>query len=168
MSEENKEELETSQNQDLEKNQEEKIQEDEFQNNPPESSDELSDRERQFLARAKKAEAKLKEKKEAKPSKKTNTESSLSREEAILYAKGYTDDEVSLANKLSKLEDIGVLEAIEDSVFKTRHEDRLRKEQAEKAELGASKGSGHAKSDKPIGQMNKDEHKEFFNKVVNQ
>ena len=160
MSEEKNEDLETST--EIQENEEEASNEEETSS----ESEELSTREKQLLARAKKAEAKLKEANAKKPNK-SNTESSLTRQEAILYAKGYTDDEVELANKLSKLEDISVLEAIEDPVFKTKYEERIKKEKAEQASLGASTGPGHSKPDKPVKEMTKEEHMNFFNKVVN-
>lgn len=163
MSDENKEELETSQNQDLEENQEEETEEEESKEESSDGSDELSDRERQFLARAKKAESKLKK----QSSKKPKTESSLSREEGVIVAQGYNLKELNLANKIAKVDDISITEAIEDSVFKARHEERLNKEKADKSELGASKGSGRSKPEKPVKEMTKDEHKEYFNKMVN-
>jgi len=125
--------------------------------------EELTDREKQFLARAKKAEAKAKEAK-AKPIKKTNTESTLSRDEAILFAKGHTEEEVGLALKLAKLNEVSVSDAITDEIFIAKVNSRKKIEQEEKASLGASKGNSKVITEKPIGEMSKDEHMEFFNK----
>jgi hypothetical protein len=92
--------------------------------------------------------------------------SSLSREEAILFAKGYTEDEVDLANKLAKVNGIGVLEAIEDDYLKSKRALRLKKEKSEMASLPASNGTGKFKADKPVGEMTEEEHRAYFNKVM--
>lgn len=106
--------------------------------------------------------------KESQPLIKTNEtqSSSLSREEAILFAKGYTEEEVDLANKLAKVNGINVLAAVEDDYLKAKRNERLRKEKSEKASLPASSGVGRYKTDKPVGEMSVDEHREYFNKVM--
>lgn len=92
--------------------------------------------------------------------------SSLSREEAILFAKGYTEDEVDLANKLAKVNGVNILEAIEDDYLKAKRNERLRKEKSEKASLPASNSVGRVKAEKPIGEMTEEEHKAYFDKVM--
>lgn len=92
--------------------------------------------------------------------------SSLSREEAILFAKGYTEEEVDLANKLAKVNGTSILVAVEDNYLKSLRAERLRKERSEKAALPASNGAGKFKTTKPIGEMSEDEHREYFNKVM--
>jgi len=92
--------------------------------------------------------------------------STLTREEAILFAKGYTEEEVDLANRLAKVNGIGILEAIEDDYLKNKRDLRLKTEKSEKASLPASNGIGKIKADKPIGEMTPDEHKAYFDKVM--
>lgn len=90
----------------------------------------------------------------------------LSREEAILFAKGYTEEEVDLANKLAKVNGTSILVAVEDNYLKSLRAERLRKERSEKAALPASNGAGKFKTTKPIGEMTEEEHREYFNKVM--
>jgi len=92
--------------------------------------------------------------------------SSLTREEAILFAKGYTEEEVDLANKLAKVNGIGILEAVEDDYLKNKRALRLKNEMSNKASLPASNGVGKFKAEKPVGEMSKDEHKAYFDKVM--
>lgn len=125
----------------------------------------LKQQNKELYERAKKAEAIAKAKKEAINKPKEN-QSSLSREEAILYAKGYTDDEVSLANKISKLEGVSPLVAIEDDLFKAKVEARKKKEKSEQAALPASGGVGKYKTEKPVGEMTREEHEAYYKRVI--
>lgn len=128
----------------------------------------LEQKNKELYERAKKAEALAKEVKN-KPETLKNNEtqsSSLSREEAILFAKGYTEDEVDLANKLAKVNGVNILEAIEDDYLKAKRNERLRKEKSEKASLPASNSVGRVKAEKPIGEMTEEEHKAYFDKVM--
>lgn len=88
----------------------------------------------------------------------------LSREEAILYAKGFTDDEVELAIKLSKVNGVSILEAAEDDYLASKRNARIQKDRSEKASLGASTGS--FKTKKPIEEMSNEEHKDLFNQLA--
>lgn len=128
----------------------------------------LKQKNKELFERAKKAEALAKAKRDAelKSNKNNETQSGLSREEAILYAKNYTDEEVELAVKLSKLNGTNVLVAIEDEIFKAKVASRKKKENAEKASLPASSSIGKVKVQKPIGEMSEDEHKALFHKVM--
>jgi hypothetical protein len=128
----------------------------------------LEQKNKELYERAKKAEALAKEVKNKPETLKTNEtqSSSLSREEAILFAKGYTEDEVDLANKLAKVNGIGILEAIEDDYLKGKRALRLKKEKSEMASLPASNGIGKFKADKPVGEMTEDEHRAYFQKVM--
>ena len=128
----------------------------------------LQQKNKELYERAKKAEALAKEVKSKTIIKNNETQpSSLSREEAILFAKGYTEDEVELANKLAKVNGINVLAAVEDDYLKAKRNERLRKEKSEKASLPASNGVGRFKTDKSVGEMTEDEHRDYFNKVMN-
>lgn len=128
----------------------------------------LKQKNKELYERAKKAEALAKAKKDAElKSNKTNeTQSGLSREEAILYAKGYTDEEVELANKLAKVNDTTPLKAIEDEIFKAKVNVRLKKERSEKASLSPSAGAGRIQPDKPTTEMTPEEHKAYAMKLL--
>jgi len=108
-------------------------------------------------------------KKDTEPLKKSNeTQSGLSKDEIILYAKGHTEDEVELAKKLATINGVSPLKAIEDEIFKSKVSSRLKKEKSEQASLPASGYVGKVKSEKPVGKMTLDEHKEYFKKVMGQ
>lgn len=128
----------------------------------------LKQKNKELYERAKKAEALAKAKRDAElKSNKTNeTQSGLTREEAILYAKGYTDEEVELATKLAKVNDTTPLKAIEDEIFKAKVSARLKKEKSEKASLSPSGGAGRIQPDKPTTEMTPEEHKAYAMKLL--
>lgn len=98
---------------------------------------------------------------------KTNeTQSGLSREEAILYAKGLTDEEVELAKKLSVLNGVTPLKAIEDDIFKAKYDARIKKEKSEKAALAPSNGLNRMTPSKPTSEMTEEEHRELHKKLI--
>lgn len=127
----------------------------------------LKQKNKELYERAKKAEALAKAKKDATLKKEINeTQSGLTREEAILYAKGYTDEEVELANKLAKVNETTPLKAIEDEIFKAKYEQRLQKEKSAKASLSPSSGAGRFQPEKPTTEMTPEEHKAYAMKLL--
>ena len=136
----------------------------------------LAEKNKQLFARAKKAEEeakKLREELKAKSEAKTETNkintpsaTTISREEAILFAKGYTEEEVDLANKLSALNGVSLLKATEDEFFQAKVEKRKQGELSKKASLGASTGGGSFQTTKPIEKMSREEHEEYMRKVM--
>ena len=107
--------------------------------------------------------ARYKNEKEAKQEivKKPISNSGLTREEAILYAKGHTDEEIELANKLAKVSGTNLLVATEDPYFKSKVQERLKKEKSEQASIGASKGGGKFVP-KDIGKMSREDHEKLY------
>ena len=105
-------------------------------------------------------------KKEVEPNKPNETQSSLSREEVILIAKGHTEEEVELANKLSKINGTSLLEAVEDDIFKAKVDTRVKSEQDKTASLGASKGAKGGKAPKPYKEMTEEERIAQFNETM--
>lgn len=101
----------------------------------------------------------------AEPLTKTNETQALTREEAILFAKGYSEEEVELAKKLSKINGTNPLVAVEDDYFKSKVEARIKKEKSERASLSPS-GTGRYKSEKPVSEMTEEEHRAYFNKIA--
>ena len=128
----------------------------------------LEQKNKELYERAKKAEALAKAAKSA-PLKTNETQSGLTREEtktiAVLYAKGYTDEEVDLAMKISKLDGVEPLKAIEDELFKAKHNARLKKEKSEQASLSPSGGT-RVKAEKPVEEMTRQEHEAYAKKVI--
>ena len=117
---------------------------------------ELDAKNKQLYARIKKPD---------KVEKKPTTNSGLTREEAILFAKGYTEDEVILAVKLSKIAGTNPLVSAEDPYFKSVVATRLKKEKAEQASLGASGGTNKF-APKSVGKMTEEEHQKYFHEVM--
>jgi len=109
----------------------------------------------------------VKEKKPVEAVKRSNSNSSLTREEAILFAKGYTEEEVNLAVKLAKVNGVNALDAAEDDYFKTVVEKRQKKEQSAKASLGASSGANKF-TPKSVGKMPEEEFQKYFHEVMSQ
>lgn len=118
----------------------------------------------QILARAKKAEAQLKEKKPAESFTNNNTPTHEDVETKILKAQGVSDDEIEYLKKLSKLNNTSIIEAQSDDIFKAFKSKKEAEEKAEKAKLGASRGSGSQKRDKNFNSkgLSDDEHKELW------
>jgi polyhydroxyalkanoate synthesis regulator phasin len=114
---------------------------------------------KQLYARTKKGE------KTPVTAQKSKSNSSITRDEAILFAKGHTEDEVELANKLAKVNGGSLMEAVNDTYFKSVVASRRKKEVASKASLGASSGSSKY-TPVEVGKMTPDEHKAYFHKVM--
>lgn len=117
-------------------------------------------------ARNAKIYARLKAEQAKKP---TVVSNSLTREEAILIAKGYSEEELKALNIIKKGAEaegrkMSFLEATEDEMFKAYKSKLEAKERSKKAQLGASGGS--RQDSKVVAQMTADEHKEYFEKKV--
>jgi len=114
----------------------------------------------------KKQNAKLYERTKKPASKKpVKDNSSLTREDAILFAKGLTEEEVDLANKVAKVEGVSTLVAAEDPYVKGKIAERLKKERSDKASLGASSGSSKF-TPKDIGKMSNEEHASLYHETM--
>jgi len=122
--------------------------------------------------RAEKAEAKLKELKdslgdEPKTEEKVQKEQTgLTREEAILFAQGLSEEEINHASKIAKVDGTSLTEAVGGDFFKTWKKSNEDKVRSEKAQLGTSKGSPKVEGKKDFNTPNlsKDDHKELFMK----
>ena len=97
-------------------------------------------------------------KKEDKPAK----PAPLTREEAILYAKGFSEEEVTQAQKVATLEGVPLTEAVQNDLFTTWKTKRDAKAKQEAAQLGVGRGSrGSAKKTLDSKGLTDDEHKEL-------
>jgi len=123
-----------------------------------EKIEELELKNKQLFARLKKQEVKPQ-------SKKSNKEQPLSRDEAIFFARGGTDEELVQLHKIMKAEKISLTEAQEDTMFKAWKSSAEYKDKSDKAQLNPSTGSPVKKA-KPVGRMTEGEHRDHFNKVV--
>lgn len=117
----------------------------------------------QILARAKKAEALLKENKD-KPSLNNNVLTSEDVETKILKAQGLPDDEINYLKKLAKLNETSIIEAQSDEIFKSFKANKEATEKQANAKLGASRGSGSVKKEKTFATkgLSDQDHKEMW------
>ena len=101
----------------------------------------------QLTARAKRAEDEVKKSKVSGDTKaQPNLNNILSREEAVLIARGYDDESLNQIQVIAKGKGISMLEAEKDALFVSYKEKKESEAKAEKAKLGASKGSGQKES----------------------
>jgi len=129
----------------------------------------LEDYAKNQKTRAEKAEAKLKATaKEIQDSDKSELSNqgsdSLSREEAVLIAKGHTLEEIEKIKSLAALDGVSVLEASENELFTAWKEKQDKQREAAEAQMGASKGSGRRKPKKSFTTpgLTPEEHKKLF------
>ena len=119
---------------------------------------------KQVLARAKSAEAKLKE----KPAEAThNTNNALSEQDIeakILQAQGMDKELLDEAKILAKLRNKSILEIQNDPILLAMKKEKEDAVKAQKAKLGASRGSSQAKAEKAITSSNlsDEEHKALW------
>jgi hypothetical protein len=130
---------------------------------------ELQKKSEQFqnvLARAHKVEEELKtlKTKSSETPQFNNTLSEESVDVKILESKGVDKDAIDLLKKLAKVNGTSLLAAEHDPVFTTWKSNREQAEKAEKARLGASRGSGSAKVGKSMSTPNlsDDDHKAMW------
>lgn len=91
--------------------------------------------------------------------------SSLSRQEAILIARGLDETSLEKANKIAQVEGVTLLEAVEGDVFKAWKTAEEQRQKAEEAKLGASSKSGKSAKQKDVTTpgLSREEHKKLWN-----
>lgn len=94
------------------------------------------------------------------PELKTNNEY-LTREEAVLLAKGYDEEDLNRLNLLAKADGKKLTEVVNDEMFVAWKEKKDDKVKAVKAQLGSSKSST-SKSSKSVSEMTPEEHKAYW------
>ena len=122
---------------------------------------------KQVLARAKTAEAKLKA---VPPQNITNKINSLSAEEVdvkILQSQGYSDELIADLKAVAKARGKSILASTQDSIFLAIKNEKEAEVKAQKAKLGASKGSGQVKKEKEFNStgLSEDEHRELWKQM---
>jgi len=98
---------------------------------------------------------------EAKP---VENSTGLTREEAILFSQGLSEEEVAKAQRIALIEGVSVTEAIKDPIYqawKTKREEAIT---SEKASVGTSTGSPTAKQKQDFGSkdLKREDHKALF------
>lgn len=103
------------------------------------------------------------------PKKETITNNNtLTREEAILFAKGFSEEAVEKLNQVAKATGKTLTEAQNDELFTAWQEKKEAEAKAEKARLGASKSSGSAKSSTGFTTpgLSAEEHKKLWKETM--
>lgn len=89
---------------------------------------------------------------------------SLSRDEAILFSKGLSEDEVEHAKKVSAVQGIKLTEAIVDPLYTAWKEQKNKDARAQAAQLPASKGArATVKKSFNTPGLSDEDHKALFN-----
>jgi len=119
---------------------------------------------RQLTARARTAEAKLKE--TPKPAEPNLNNGGLSKEEAellILQSKGYDKELLSEMKVVAKVRGKSILEIESDPIIVAMKEANEKRAKEEKTKLGASRSSGTAKPQKTFNTpgLSEEEHREM-------
>jgi hypothetical protein len=122
----------------------------------------LEKKNKELYERAKKAEALAKVAK-SKPINKTNeTPTGLTREEAILIAKGVNEDIINQAAIVAKAKGVSLMDAMADPLIEAYSAKIKADEKREKAQLGASRSSGSRGDNGDLTQrvgMTEEEHR---------
>lgn len=132
----------------------------------PDETEKLKQTNARLYARLKKAEEALKAKGEQPKDSSQVPNPSISREEVILIAKGYNEQELEVAQGIAKGFGIPLTEAVNHEMFVTYKEKKDKETKSEKAKLGASNSSGSRRDDKVKPDMSVEDHKELWKKAV--
>jgi len=118
-----------------------------------------------YEIRAKKAEAELKTLKSEAPQINNNQTLTVEAVETkILKAQGMSDDDIARLKKIASINGTGIIEAQSDDLFTGWKEKKESEEKANKAKLGASRGSGSVKKSKDFTTpgLSDEERKELW------
>lgn len=124
----------------------------------------------QLTARAKRAEDEAKKNKIPSDTKaQPNLTNTLSREEAVLIAQGYDLETLNQIQVIAKGKGVSLLEAEKDPLFVSYKEKKDAEAKAEKAKLGASKGSGQKETKPGFNSFESlEDHKKLWKENFNQ
>jgi len=121
-----------------------------------------------ILARAHKAEEALKNGKSV--SQEVSTDKPFSRQEAeelLLKSQGVDDKRIENLRTIARAKGVGMLDAQKDELYIALDSKLKADEKAQKATLGASKGSGRGEAPKK-DNLTRDEHQEQWRKSIGQ
>ena len=93
------------------------------------------------------------------------TNNTISREEAILFAQGFSEEDVDHLNLVAKGSGLSIKEAREHPLFVSYMEKQDMEKKARKASMGTSKGSSATKK-VDLSLLSDDEHKEVWLKAL--
>jgi hypothetical protein len=89
----------------------------------------------------------------------------ISREEAILFAQGFSEEDVDHLNLVAKGSGLSIKEAREHPLFVSYMEKQDMEKKARKASMGTSKGSSTTKK-VDLSNLSEDEHKAVWFKTI--
>lgn len=93
----------------------------------------------------------------------------LTREEAVAFAKGFSEAEVDKAKKIAQVEDISLPQALESDLFTTWKAAQDKAKKDEEAQLRASGGGGQkTKKDFDTPGLSDEDHKALFKDKMGQ
>lgn len=141
-----------------------------------ESNDTYGEDDERYLnqkKRAEKAEAELKALKakltsEKPAQEKKPVETGLTEDDIFVISKVQDKESIEMIRKVSKLEGISLLEAMENSLYKTWAKQREEEKRQEESQMGASKGSGSKRQQKTFSTpgLSPEDHRELWRKSV--
>jgi hypothetical protein len=125
------------------------------------------DKRKRLFARLQREKNKPVTKAAAPAPKKAETPTGLSRDEAILFSKGFDEGEVEYANKIAMLEDISVTAATSNPLFTTWKSNKDADFKKQQAQLGTSKGARTTiKKSIDTPGLSEEEHKAMFKELI--
>jgi hypothetical protein len=101
------------------------------------------------------------------PAKPAETPTGLTREEGILYSKGFEEDEVEYAQKVATLQGVKLTEAVKDPLFTTWKSNKDADQKKQAAQLGTSKGARTTiKKSFDTPGLSDEDHKALFKEAI--
>ncbi len=91
---------------------------------------------------------------------------SVSREEIVLIARGYSEEELEIAQGIAKGFGIPLTDAVKHDMFITFKDKKDKESKAEKAKLGASNSSGSRRDESVKPDMSVEDHKAAWKKAM--
>ena len=89
----------------------------------------------------------------------------LTREEAILIAKGLDEKDLDILNAVAKAKGVSLSQAKDDELFVAYQEKKEKERKNSESKLGASKGAS-VKREKSPAEMTPEEHKQYWKKSM--
>ena len=127
----------------------------------------LTERNGKLWARLQRNKNKPAPAKTAPAPKKAETPTGLTRDEGILYSKGFEDDEVEYAQKVATLQGVKLTEAVKDPLFTTWKSNKDADFKKQQAQLGTSKGAKTTiKKSFDTPGLSDEDHKALFKETV--
>jgi hypothetical protein len=128
---------------------------------------ESEEKRKKLFARLQREKNKPAPAKPAPASKPAETPPGLTREEGILFSKGFDEAEVEHAQKVATLQGVKLTEAIKDPLFTTWKSNKDADLKKQQAQLGTSKGARTAsKKTLDTPGLTDEEHKELFKEAT--